>query len=394
MRRMDDLEKIILLADTRGVQVGSCFGEYDLASSDDRFTLRVLTAAAQKEADNVSRRQKRKHEARRAAGRSNGGTRPFGFPGKGSDDAQVAAERVAVAAAIQAHLDGTSLSAIVRKWNEAGTLTTRGNAWTVTALREALGSARNAGLIEVDGIVTGRFTDREPIISEAQLGELRAQFASRGRGRPRSGVYALSGVLKCATCGQSLVGSPNGQDSYDDGTPRRVYRCQAATVNARACGKTQIDFRIAEDYVRSLVIAELSDPLHVTMIARQSEALAAVESQLADRERTAVELSRRLGEGKFDLDRYDAAIAPLEKAMADLTAQKNALLAAGAGQGDSRALAVSELEAIWAEATADERRRLTQRAFPFGVAVYPRAKNVHWSRVLVSDRVAPIRKAL
>lgn len=64
MRQPRDLERLIGFGDS-GLLVASCHGDFNLASSDDRFTLRILTAAAANASDDTSRRQRRKMAALR-----------------------------------------------------------------------------------------------------------------------------------------------------------------------------------------------------------------------------------------------------------------------------------------------------------------------------------------
>lgn len=63
---------------------------------------------------------------------------------------------------------------------------------------------------------------------------------------------------------------------------------------------------------------QLSDPGHVSQIARQSAKLTDAQARLARVQETATELSRRLGEGQLPLARYDAAMGPLDERLAKL----------------------------------------------------------------------------
>lgn len=386
MRRSDDLATLINLGD-QGFIVGSCFGEYDLGSSDDRFTLRVLTAAAEKEGDNISRRTKAKNERRRMAGYSGtGGIRPFGFPGKNVTPELLEVERNAIADATQAHVDGISLTAIARKWNAMG-LRTTGKAAVFTAIpvRAILGRARNAGLIEHNGELikdgAGQYlkaADVEPIVSVDLLLRVRAVLASRGRGRPASHpTYFLSGgILKCSECGANFVGCT---------TNARSYRCSSITERRQCPARSYVKADNIEAWVKEHALKVLSDPRHATQIARKSAALAKVEGEIERADQTARELSERLGKGAISFDRYDAATRPLDARIATLEGERAALIEAGAGQS-AYPRTVAELSEVWDNATADEKRRMTQRAFPYGIAVFPPVKR----RGPVSDRVEPI----
>ncbi len=370
MRQPFDLEVLIALADS-GLTVASCFGEYDLASSDDRFTLRVLTAAACKESDNTSRRQRRKAAARREASVMGNGQRAFGHPGKGTDAELVERERAALVEAIDAYLDqGETLAAIARSWNAAGLTTTIGRKWDGLTVAKALNNPRHAGLYEAQPGALRTATNVQPIISVDRFEQIASSFAARRRGRPYSGDHILSGVGRCGDCKRGLSGMirpGTSRDTYDDGQPRRIYRC-------KSCGQ-QIDARIAERWVRDRVIKRLSDPKHAEQIARRSRAVAAVSAKIAQAEQLAVTLADRLGREEIALDRYDAAAAPLDARLAKLTAERDELLKAGA---DEHAQAESEdaVSALWDDerTTPAERRAMITRAIPRGFILYRGAR--------------------
>lgn len=389
MRQPRDLETLIDLAENGDVSVYSCVGEYDLTTGAGRLTLRILTAAAASESDSTSRRQLRKMQARREAGHvHNGGPRPFGFPGKGASAEDVAKEREAIAWAIQAHVDGKSLAAIVVEFRARGLVTVKGNEFIVPHLKKMLMRASNAGLIEYGGVVVGRMADGEPIVSEELFNRLRSITAARTQGRPAE--YLLGGVLKCSMCGTGMSGTRSGGrvNTYsDNGEFIRMYRCVPPTARRGACGgKVSVSARQAERYITELTLTVLCDPDHAAMVARQSESLAKVTSELDRLEATAQELSKRLGAG-MPFDRYDVAITPIDARIATLTAERDALVSVGAGEV-ARVIARDEMAALWDEASTDERRALIKRAFPKGVAAYPGGGR--WGDVPMNERLKRI----
>ncbi len=361
LRQPFDLELLIQLADS-GLTVASCFGEYDLGDADARFTLRVLTAAACKESDNTSRRQQRKAAARREAGYMGNGQRAFGHPGRGVDDEQLARERAALVEAIDAYLDrGEPLASIARRWNELALTTTNGNIWDGLTVKKALNKPRHAALYEAQPGALRAAANVEPIISVERYEQIAASFAARRKGRPYSGEHILSGIGRCE-CGRELSGLIRPERysaTYDDGEPRRRYRC-------KSCGLA-VDARIAERWVRAQVIARLSDPAHAEQVARRSRAVAAVSARIADAERTAVALADRLGRGELSLGRFDAATAPLDARIERLTAERDELLKAGADE-HAQAESADALEDLWDDerTTAAERRAMIVRAIPKG----------------------------
>jgi len=384
MRQPRDLERLIDFGEKHGLTVGSCHGDYSLDDQDDLFTLRVLTAAASKASADTSRRQKRKAQSLRDAGRLHGGARPFGLPGKELggkapvQPAQIEREREAIASAIRSHLDGVSLATICREWNASGLRTTSGKPWRVVHMGRLLIAPRVVGLLVHKGVVVGKLADVEPIVSEDEWRAVVATFKSRSRGRPASDPYLLSGGhLRCGVCGERMKGKPQ----HRPGSVVRRYTCR--DIN---CGGVSIDALLVEAEVRSFVLTELADPKHQRQIAQTSAKLAEAEKRLRVARDTVTELARRLGEGEMDLDAHDAAVAPLKRRITKLTAERDALLDAGAGSA-LRVANRAELATEWddPDATADHRRRMIRRVAPRGFIVMPRELGT--SRVNVKARL-------
>jgi site-specific DNA recombinase len=398
MRQPYDLEYLIRLGD-RGYLLASCHGDYDLADADDRFTLRVLTAAACKESDNTSRRQKRKAKAMREKGNPGGGPRAFGFPGnervskeerervrKAGEKLpkvpadQVEREREAIRWGIEKHIDGgLTLTAIAAEWNARGLRTTAGEEFEVSGVRQILERGRNAGLIEHNGKTVGREKDEhgkpvETVVSEEQLERLRAKLAARRRGRPTTGEHLLSGILRCGECGGPLTAQPVGAPrrgaapmTYDDGTPRRKYVCR----KPNGCGGVTIDQRRADGWARDKVLDVLADPKHAEQIAKRSRAVADLDTRIAEAEATAREIGDRLGRGELSLDRYDAITGPLDRRLADLRAKRDKLLALGTAGAPASASDRVDLERDWDTGTNAERRNMIRQAMPLAAVVLP-----------------------
>lgn len=87
----------------------------DLGDADSVFTARVLLAAAEKEAANISRRMKRKLQADAEAGRPNWARRPYGYT---LDGEPVPAEARKLNEMVDRIIDGESASSAVRPRSE------------------------------------------------------------------------------------------------------------------------------------------------------------------------------------------------------------------------------------------------------------------------------------
>lgn len=170
-RQSRDLEPLIDIVDrTRAVIRPVMQGELDLATASGRMVARILASVSTHEVEHAIERMIAKKEENRAAGIHSGGPRPFGYkpvrktprgepPEVPKIDPREAKLIKEAARAVLAHAadpeTGLSLSGVCRVWNARKVTTPRGNAWTISACKKVLISARIAGLIEHDGEITG-----------------------------------------------------------------------------------------------------------------------------------------------------------------------------------------------------------------------------------------------
>jgi site-specific DNA recombinase len=362
-RRPIEGERLIAAAE-RGLIVLDSEGEYDLTTATGKRQFRDQMNSAAYESDLLSTRVKRGKKLKAMQGESNHSSRPFGFEDDGvtprEPEASVVRELTARV------LAGESQDALIVELNARGVPTSYGKPWTRAGLRQVLTRPRNAGRVEYDGRTVARMAT-EPLIDPETFERLLALYASRRRGRPVSEAYLCSGIVCCGVCGHTLSGRPRSHlKPYSDGQVRRQYWCQPRATNG-GCGRISIDQRDLDGHMAALVIEVLSDPRHAAAV--ESAARAAVDerhrldAELADIEHTADELAGRLGRGEIDLHRFDAAVGPLDRRLAELRARR--------AEADNKtdapppgALAASKAQ--WAErwevATVSERRALLRQA--------------------------------
>jgi hypothetical protein len=180
---------------------------------------------------------------------------------------------------------------------------------------------RNVGQVVHNGVVVGHLPG-EQILDNETWERLTVLFASRRLGRPISEVYLCSGIVCYGHCGHRLTGRPRaGLKPYADGEVRRQYWCQPRTVRG-GCGRIAIDQRQLDRHVGALVVRILSDPRHAEAVEAAARATEdkrrPLLAELSECEHLADELSGRLGRREIMLQRYDVAIAPLDKRIADL----------------------------------------------------------------------------
>lgn len=351
IRQPWDLEKLISIADRKGVRIASPSGTRNLDSPDDRFVLRIEAAQACRESDNISRRVRRNLKARAEEGLAqSGGRRPFGYgvpiPGKTRirvdpvtgderevpviDRRQVVAEEAAVLReAAQRLLAGQSIGGVCRWMNERST-TTEGGAWNAKNLRMLLTSPRVTGLVEYEDVL---YPAEWPGIIEREMWvDLAAYFEHVSELHPYQGrrrQYLLSGIAECSGCGTRLRQKPTGGRNRKDS---RIYYCPN-----RDCGtKVGRNMHHLDTYVTGAVLGLLGD----------------------DRFRAelhAVDGNERIGDQIAALERRKQATLTQLKQIADQESLDPAVLALSVASYDKK------IAVLRAEMGLSTRRRLLMR---------------------------------
>jgi DNA invertase Pin-like site-specific DNA recombinase len=363
-RRPIEGERLILAAE-QGLVVLDSEGEYDLTTANGRKAFRDQLNAAAYESDRLSTRVKRGKRVKATRGESNHSRRPFGFEQDGVTVRK--SESVVLREIVARVLAGEKQDRIARDLNQRGITTSTGGMWSRESIKQLLLRERNAGQVVHNGVVVGHLPG-EPILDIETWERLTTLFASRRRGRPVSDVYLCSGIVCCGRCGHRLTGRPRAWlNSYPDGEVRRQYWCQPRTVGG-GCGRLCIDQRELDRHVGALVVRILSDPRHAEALEAAAKATEdkrrPLRAELSECEHLAEELSGRLGRREINLKRYDVAIAPLDKRIAELRAELAELDSAPTAVADPAIVAASREEwtARWNAATVAERRNLIRQA--------------------------------
>jgi site-specific DNA recombinase len=364
-RRPIEGERLILVAE-RGLVVLDSEGEYDLTTANGRKTFRDQLNAAAYESDRLSTRVKRGKRVKAMRGEPNHSRRPFGFE---QDGVTVrGSEAVVLREMVARMLAGESQDRIAHDLNQRGITTSTGREWSRESLKALVLSARYVGQVVHNGVVVGRLPG-EPILDDYTWERLRTLFASRRRGRPNSEPYLCSGIVCCGHCGYRLTGRPRARDKpYPDGEIRRQYLCQPRVARG-GCGRIAVDQRQLDRHVGALVVRILADPRHAEAIEAAAKATEdkrrPLRAELSECEHLAEELSGRLGRREITLQRYDVAMAPLDKRIAELRTLLAELDSAAAAVADPvvvEAASREEWTARWNAATVTERRNLIRQA--------------------------------
>ncbi len=240
-RSMKDLERFIEIADTKHIMIKTVqSGELDLSTSAGRMVARILGSVARQESEHHAERRMRACVQKAALGRWETTNRPFGYTTAGKP---LEPEAQAIRDAVRDVLEGTSIQAIARRWNEAGLTTTRAGAtykqgdkeyqaagtWRSPRVRRVLLNPRYAGLKVHRGKVVEEVVDGKrqrvkgtwtPLIDVATHDRLVAQLTDPARITTTTyqRKFPGAGIYRCGKCGGPMKshqsGGPNQRQSY------------------------------------------------------------------------------------------------------------------------------------------------------------------------------------
>ena len=249
-RRPRELGDLIDLHNATGVKIHTVVsGAYDLSTADGRMQAGMLAYIDAAEAERTSERVKRTARQAAEAGKWHGGSRPCGYEDDGVTVREAEAE--AIREGYRQVLAGASLASIARAWNAKGMRAGRKrNPWYTNNVRDALCSARYAGLRSYKGEILGEaewpaLVDRETW--EAVVTILRDPSRKLG---PRGAQRLLTALAVCATCGETVHRSGGTRE-------KPVYRCKGAGTPGQHVARQAIPI---EDYVIGVIVGRLSMP--------------------------------------------------------------------------------------------------------------------------------------
>ena len=251
LRRPRDFERLWQLCEAAGAHIATVTDGIDTSQPMAGLLVpRIMSTFAELEGANLSIRERRKHEETAKAGkRSGGGHRPFGLTRDWS--AEIPAEADAIRAAVDSMLDGGTMYRVAADWNARGLRTPTGGEWNSQKVRSMLRSPRLAGLREHRGEIVGPAV-WPAIVDPAKHERLRAIMDAR-RMPEREGKYLLTGMLRCAKCGERLYVRRRSVDRV------RRYGCEKRP-GARGCGGVHIIAEPLEAHVRDVALDYLDSP--------------------------------------------------------------------------------------------------------------------------------------
>ncbi|MGW3442086.1 recombinase family protein [Streptomyces sp. NPDC001076] len=240
-------------------------GSQDLYAEGFEIKGLVGVAMSLSETRKKQRRSRNSHRSRAIRGQSVAAWRPFGWD---DDKATLRSDEAeAIRKAVHDVIAGASVSEIVRRWNDAGFITSRGNPFQHQTVKQILTNPRLCGYREIKGELV-RDGDDQPIVGDWQsIITPKEWFAISGKFREHEGAgiprgkvvhkYLLTGILRCGniqedgtTCNGKMVGMRAMERlKYD-----YVYTCRkvlgGCNSNVKRGDKT-------DELIEKLVVAKL-----------------------------------------------------------------------------------------------------------------------------------------
>lgn len=260
-RRLTELEELIELAQRTGLRIATVTGDVDLSTDAGRLVGRILASVARGEVERKGARQKRAQQQAAEQGRPAGGRRPFGYASDGVTVNDPEARHVRQAYADVMH--GASLKSIARRWNEAKALTTAGNEWSHSTVRNMLKNPRYAGLRTYRGEVVGPAT--WPALVDSDTFEAVRAILSVPERRTTlttARKYLLPSLALCWKCGSDVA---TGHTRHG----KRVYVCRANKCISRKA--EPVDAWIQGGRIERVLRFDKQSPADQSALARLRE---------------------------------------------------------------------------------------------------------------------------
>jgi DNA invertase Pin-like site-specific DNA recombinase len=276
-RDLEEYTRLRRLCEAHGVLLAYDGRVYDLSNSNDRFTTGMDSLIGERYAEDTRKAVLRALRANAAAGKPHG-PRLFGLertydPANGAPTGtQVIneAEAEVVREAAARFLAGESTSAIARSFNDRGTLTARGKAWTHGTIRKMLTNPAYAGVRVHRGEQSK--ANWPAILDEVTWRGLQVKFGDPARRTNRDRIdlsHLLSGVATCGVCGGRIeVNNRPGR------TPAYVCRAKGHVVRAKApvdAFVTELVLDYLQRWTAEGILAEADDPETTAAVARARE---------------------------------------------------------------------------------------------------------------------------
>lgn len=344
-RRLTELTSFLDEQKEHGFAFATTEGE-DTATANGRMILTIKGAVAQQETERMSERINSSLLQRREKGKPHaGGPRIFGFdPDSGFQ--RTVPEEVELIRRGYDMLMGSPAGTpgdVARLWNDAGTRSPGGTAWSIQKVKRVYRSERSGGIITYRGQDIGDSIYPHPL-SRTEWTNVQAVLAGRatpaaqGSGKRK---HLYSGFLKCGYCQSTM----RVQWATIQGRTFRRTLCHSGQVGHNGelgCGKVSRSYAWIEDQLNAVVEASLKNhrPQSPQPLA---EDLTGAITVLGERIQG---LRQRWKEGKLDDEDYFDSLGHLRSDLQSLRTRESAAVI-------RQTRRVRDAVAVWNDDTAE-----------------------------------------
>ncbi|MGW3323922.1 recombinase family protein [Streptomyces virginiae] len=378
-RQPRDLERVIDHYETARTNLIFKTGSgqnYDLTTSDGRFSARLFVSIANKSSEDASRRIKREVQRKAQKGEYHGGTHPYGW--REDDRSKVDHKAAAIIRQIvDAHLAGDKMATCMENLAKAGVVNPNtGKPFTWAGTKTLIYRARSFGIriyqgepqTTADGYVMGDwepiFTtpDGEPDIDKYELLMARKAGKSALGPQDKSSVkYLLSRIVRCGRCGYPMVGKTVWIRGKKSGS--FAYNCNKAYPDA--CGKMGASGPRVDELIKKLVWTQAVAASKERLLAPEPGTWAR-EGELKDVEEEIAELKALWAAKKVRAASYVVTLDELEAQHMALKADR----AVSTATPPIRAITPELMKSGW-EGLSVERQRIIVRSVLKAVIIHP-----------------------
>lgn len=264
-RKLADLLHIVELLEKHGVALRSLTEDLQTDTPMGKFALQMSGAVAEHERRQIAQNVRHSMQRRSRLGRWNSGNQVFGYSWVAHSDnphlsyvETIPEEAKQVASIFQMYASGLGLKAIANRLNNAGFKTKRGKSFYSISVRGILTNVNYIGKITYTDesnnrkIVNG---EHNSIVSTELWEQVQQRLAGQATPSTKQIVrpFPLAGLLKCPTCGSSMVPSHVNRKRKSGIHSKSFYYicCRYNSGGSAVCSPNHIRANEAEVWVQS-----------------------------------------------------------------------------------------------------------------------------------------------